>query len=116
MTHDPHEALAICDRVAVMRSGEIQQYSTPLEMVENPLNDFVGQFVLQKNILPIQYVNHSYSTSISKLNLSIDTSISTKSVCMFDKNSIFIEPDPNGLFTVIAKEYRINYYIYTVIR
>ena len=29
VTHDPNEALAICDRVAVLRSGEIQQYSTP---------------------------------------------------------------------------------------
>ena len=61
VTHDPHEALAICDRVAVMRSGEIQQYSTPPEMVSSPSNDFVGQFVLQRNILPIQYINQSYS-------------------------------------------------------
>ena len=39
VTHDPHEALAICDRVAVLRSGEIQQYSTPFEMVLNPSNE-----------------------------------------------------------------------------
>ena len=115
VTHDPHEALAICDRVAVMRRGEIQQYSTPLEMVSNPSNDFIGKFVLQKNILPIQYINHSYSTAVGKLNISIDQSISTKSVCMCDKNSLLIEPDTNGLFIVIAKEYRINHYVYTVI-
>ena len=61
VTHDPHEALAICDRVAVLRSGEIQQYSTPFEIVSSPSNDFIGQFVLQKNILPIQYKDDSYS-------------------------------------------------------
>ena len=116
VTHDPHEALAICDRVAVMRCGEIQQFSTPLEMVSNPFNDFVGQFVLQRNILPIQLINHSYSTCIGKLDISLDTLISNKSICMFDKDSIIVEPDLNGLFTVTAKEYRINHYVYTVIK
>ena len=53
VTHDPHEALAICDRVAVLRNGEIQQYSTPVELVSNPSNDFIGQFVLQKNTVSI---------------------------------------------------------------
>ena len=115
VTHDPYEALAICDRVAVMRNGEIQQFSTPSEMVSCPSNDFVGKFVLQKNILSIKYKNHSYSTCIGELNISADKYISSKSICMFDKNSILIEPDSNGLFTIIAKEYRIKHYIYTVI-
>ena len=114
VTHDPHEALAICDRVAVLRSGEIQQYSTPFDMVSSPSNDFVGQFVLQKNIVPIQYIDNSYSTCIGKLNLPTDTSISSKSVCMFDINSIRIQSCPNDIFTVISKEYRINHYVYTV--
>ena len=115
VTHDPREALAICDRVAVLRSGEIQQYSTPFEIVSNPSNDFVGQFVLQKNILPIKYIDDSYSTSIGKLNLPSGTSISSGSVCMFDINAIRICPCSNNNFTVISKEYRINHYVYTVI-
>ena len=115
VTHDPHEALAICDRVAVLRSGEIQQYSTPFEMVSNPSNDFVGQFVLQKNILSIRYINDSYCTSIGKLNFPSNTSISSESVCMFDENSIKIKACSDNGFTVIAKEYRINHYVYTVI-
>ena len=115
VTHDPHEALAICDRVAVLRSGEIQQYSTPFDMVSSPSNDFVAQFVLQKNILPIRYINDSYSTCIGKLNIPSDTSISRKSVCMFDKNAIRIQASTNDVFTVISKEYRINCFLYTVI-
>ncbi len=116
VTHDPNEALAICDRVAVMRSGVIQQYSTPLHMVSNPINDFVGQFVLQKNMLPINNTNHSYSTCIGGLNVSPNISISNKSVCMFDKNSINIEPDSNGSFIIIAKEYYMSHYVYTLKR
>ncbi|WP_269605379.1 ABC transporter ATP-binding protein [Prochlorococcus marinus] len=115
VTHDPHEALAICDRVAVLRKGEIQQYATPFDMVSSPSNDFVGQFVLQKNILPIRYIKDSYSTCIGKLNFPSDTFISSKSVCMFDKNAIRIKACANDLFTVISKEYRIDHYVYTVI-
>ncbi len=115
VTHDPHEALAICDRIAVLKSGEIQQYSTPFDIVTNPSNDFVGQFVLQKNILPIQYIEGSYSTCIGKLNLPADISISSKSVCMFDKNAIRIQPSSSDLFTVISKEFCIDHYVYTVI-
>ncbi len=115
VTHDPHEALAICDRVVVMRKGEIQQYSTPSEMVSNPSNDFVGKFVLQRNILPVHFINNSYSTCIGELDISSDEKISTRSVCMFDKRSITIEFNLNGLFTVASREYRINCYIYTVV-
>ena len=114
VTHDPHEALAICDRVAVMRKGDIQQYSTPQDMVSSPCNDFVGQFVLQKNIVPIEFIDNTYSTCIFEINLPIDISFSSKSVCMFDKNSIRIKRSINGKFTVIAKEYRIKNYIYTI--
>ncbi len=115
VTHDPHEALAICDRVVVIRNGVIQQYATPLEMASSPSNDFIGQFVLQRNILPIHYGNHTYSTCIGELSISPNENISSNSVCMFDKKSIHIELDKNGLFTVISKEFRMNNYVYTVI-
>ena len=115
VTHDPHEALAICDRVAVLRRGQIQQYATPFEMVSNPSNEFVGQFVLQKNILPIRCINNSYNTCIGKLNFPKDTSISSKSICLFDKNAIRLKASADDVFTVISKEYRINHYVYTVI-
>ena len=115
VTHDPHEALAICDRVVVMKSGEIQQYSTPLDMVANPSNDFVGKFVLQRNILPVQYIDDIYFTYLGKLNISPDLEISENSICMFDKSSIILESDANGLFIVESIEYRIYSYVYTVV-
>ncbi|MFM8525053.1 MAG: ABC transporter ATP-binding protein [Cyanobacteriota bacterium] len=53
VTHDPEEALAICDRIAVLRSGVLQQCATPWELVSEPANPFVGRFVLQANLLPV---------------------------------------------------------------
>jgi len=56
VTHDPEEALAICDRIAVLRDGVLQQCATPRELVTAPANPFVGRFVLQANLLPAQLV------------------------------------------------------------
>tara|TARA_Y100001968_G_scaffold225212_1_gene208055 strand:- start:1207 stop:2268 length:1062 start_codon:yes stop_codon:yes gene_type:complete len=114
VTHDPHEALAICDRIAIMKNGVIQQYSNPSEIVSTPSNDFVATFVLQKNILPISFLNNLYSTVIGKLNLSENTLISRESVCIFDRKSVFIDYNSKGIFKVTAKEYRIDHFILTV--
>ncbi|MEO6999932.1 MAG: ABC transporter ATP-binding protein [Terracoccus sp.] len=45
VTHDQEEALAIADRVGVMRSGRLQQIATPEELYSSPVNDFVADFV-----------------------------------------------------------------------
>ena len=55
VTHDPEEALAICDRVAVLEAGRLHQCATPRELVERPASAFVGRFVLQGNLLPAQW-------------------------------------------------------------
>ena len=53
VTHDPGEALAICDRVAVMRDGVLHQCASPPEIVRSPATPFVGSFVLQRNLIPV---------------------------------------------------------------
>ena len=45
VTHDPQEALAICDRVAVMREGVIHQCATPIELLTKPRTPFIGNFL-----------------------------------------------------------------------
>jgi multiple sugar transport system ATP-binding protein len=45
VTHDQVEALTMADRVAVMRSGELQQFNTPQRVYANPSNLFVGVFI-----------------------------------------------------------------------
>jgi len=50
VTHDFDEAYELGDRVAVMRSGEIEQVGKPSEVVESPLSLFVAEFVGWDNI------------------------------------------------------------------
>jgi ABC-type sulfate/molybdate transport systems ATPase subunit len=51
VTHDPEEALAVCDRVAVLHQGRLHQCASPMELVSRPATAFVGRFVLQGNLL-----------------------------------------------------------------
>ena len=45
VTHDQTEAMTLGDRVAVMRSGVLQQVGTPMELYNNPKNLFVAGFI-----------------------------------------------------------------------
>ncbi|TDE10635.1 ABC transporter ATP-binding protein [Jiangella asiatica] len=45
VTHDQAEALALADRIAIMRSGRIQQIGSPREVFSRPANTFVAGFV-----------------------------------------------------------------------
>src|SRR3954471_7429740 len=45
VTHDQTEAMTLGDRVAVMRSGVLQQVDSPMELYNNPKNLFVAGFI-----------------------------------------------------------------------
>ena len=45
ITHDLNEALRIGDRIAIMADGQIMQIGTGEEILTNPANDFVREFV-----------------------------------------------------------------------
>jgi iron(III) transport system ATP-binding protein len=51
VTHDQEEALAISDRIAVMRAGLIEQVGDPRSIYERPATAFVASFVGATNLL-----------------------------------------------------------------
>jgi len=51
VTHDQTEAMAVCDRIAVMNDGRVEQVGTPAEVYERPENEFVADFVGTSNRL-----------------------------------------------------------------
>lgn len=54
VTHDQSEALALADRMAVMKDGEILQVGTPREVFHDPRTQFVAGFIGSQpmNLLP----------------------------------------------------------------
>lgn len=45
VTHDQIEAMTLADRVVVMQSGHIEQVGSPLDLYDNPCNEFVATFI-----------------------------------------------------------------------
>ena len=56
VTHDQEEANAICDRIAVMNAGIVQQVGAPMELYANPANLFVANFLGTANIVDGKFV------------------------------------------------------------
>ncbi|MEV4612067.1 ABC transporter ATP-binding protein [Kitasatospora sp. NPDC049258] len=52
VTHDQEEALSMADRVAVLRSGRLEQCATPSELYARPTTAFVAEFVGTMSRIP----------------------------------------------------------------
>jgi multiple sugar transport system ATP-binding protein len=72
VTHDQVEALTLGDRVAVMRSGLLQQVGTPGELYHRPNNLFVAGFIGSPamNFLPGRVENDALRTSLGDFPLT----------------------------------------------
>ncbi len=52
VTHDQQEAFAMCDQIAVLRAGSIQQWDAPYNLYHEPANRFVAGFIGQGGFIP----------------------------------------------------------------
>jgi iron(III) transport system ATP-binding protein len=127
VTHDPQEALAICDRVAVLESGRLHQCATPRQLVEEPASAFVGRFVLQANLLPAHWQGSWVATPFGLLaplpvaadsapvdGLSRDVSAGAAAPAMdgredlsvlVDADALQLIPDPTAEDWVFSREF-----------
>ncbi|MGH4050207.1 MAG: ABC transporter ATP-binding protein [Clostridium sp.] len=48
VTHDPEEALTMADKVLIIDKGVISQFGTPKEVINQPKNNFVEEFILRQ--------------------------------------------------------------------
>ncbi|MFG2886818.1 ABC transporter ATP-binding protein [Streptomyces sp. NPDC048297] len=67
VTHDQGEAFALADRVVVMRDGLIAQSGTPLEVWQQPANEFVARFLGFDNVVPASVGDAAADTPWGKL-------------------------------------------------
>ncbi len=51
VTHDQEEALAVSDRIVVMKMGQIAQIGTPAQLYEQPASSFVADFIGDANLV-----------------------------------------------------------------
>lgn len=48
VTHDPEEALTMSDKILIINQGNISQFGSPKEIINQPANDFVREFILKQ--------------------------------------------------------------------
>ena len=70
VTHDPEEAMSICDKVAVMNEGIIHQIDTPINLLNNPKTIFVSSFILGNNVINLKKHGNSYISCLGEINSS----------------------------------------------
>ncbi|QNG59654.1 betaine/proline/choline family ABC transporter ATP-binding protein [Bacillus sp. PAMC26568] len=51
VTHDMDEAIKLADRIVILRDGEIVQVGTPDDILRNPANEFVEEFIGKERLL-----------------------------------------------------------------
>ncbi len=51
VTHDQEEALAVSDRIVVMKDGRIAQEGTPKDLYEAPASEFIADFIGEANVV-----------------------------------------------------------------
>ncbi len=97
VTHDQEEAMAICDRVAVMQAGRIEQCDRPEVLYTRPATRFVAEFVTQANFLGIERQGRDrVRSALGDFQLPDGCSLGEDAVLMLRQEDVQLIPDPQG--------------------
>lgn len=106
VTHDQEEALSVCDRVAVMRQGRVEQIATPQDLYDQPATRFVAEFVTQANFIPAQRLLQSWKTEFGTIYLAepgVDLEDGVD--LMLRQEDLRLELDPQGIALVRDRQF-----------
>lgn len=80
VTHDQLEAMAVADRIAIINFGILQQFGTPLEVFNNPVNEFVAGFIGEPpmNIFDVKAIHQDEKLALEVEEQSIKIDIPHK--------------------------------------
>jgi len=93
VTHDQSEAMAISDRIAVMRKGKILQVGTPQELYMSPKEIFVANFVGESNFLEGYVESVSDRGSVLELRGNLHVKVLDKSRSSGEKVILAVRPE-----------------------
>lgn len=110
VTHDMDEALELADKVAIMSKGQLIQYDTPHNIISNPANDFVREFLGEERLSQSdssQLVSEVMNPN--PITVQLGTSVSDAVKVMRDNriSTLLITDSNNILFGTVELE-KIN--------
>jgi len=93
VTHDQSEAMAISDRIAVMKKGKILQVGTPKELYMNPQSIFVAHFIGESNFLEGYVLSESDKKAVIELRGGMKVFAANKTMKKGEKVVLAIRPE-----------------------
>jgi len=93
VTHDQAEAMALADRVVVMRKGAIAQIGSPREIYFAPANRFVAEFIGAANIVEASSANGVLALPGGQLKISDDTAAGAVVVMIRPESIAVVAPE-----------------------
>ncbi len=118
VTHDQQEALAIADRVAVMKAGRIEQLGSPEEIYGQPASQFIAAFVTQANFIEAQRSVEGWQTALGVVDESmVQSTDAIAGSLMLRQEELQLTPAANGEtgLTICDREFLGREYKYTLI-
>jgi iron(III) transport system ATP-binding protein len=107
VTHDQPEALAIGDRIAVMRGGRIAQLGSPEQVFHTPTDRFVGAFMGEADFV-------TAATARAEFGWEASADAADDAVVMLRPDDIVISIDDAGTAVVVDEEFRGSTWNYAV--
>jgi putative spermidine/putrescine transport system ATP-binding protein len=105
VTHDQEEALAVADRVGVMRAGRLEQLGEPADVYLRPVTAFVADFVGLSNRLPGRVDGDSVDVLGTRLPLASPAGARPSVTALVRPESIDVTPDPDGPGRVLTASF-----------
>jgi putative spermidine/putrescine transport system ATP-binding protein len=105
VTHDQEEALAVADRVGVMRAGRLEQVAPPAEVYLQPATAFVADFVGLSNRLPGRLDGDAVEVLGTRLPLVARASAGPTVTALVRPESIGVVPDVGGTGRVLTASF-----------
>jgi ABC-type Fe3+/spermidine/putrescine transport system ATPase subunit len=93
VTHDQSEAMAISDRIAVMKKGSIKQVGTPRELYMAPENIFVANFIGESDFLEGYVTDAAGSKTTVELRGGMEVQAASDSVKNGERVVLAIRPE-----------------------
>jgi putative spermidine/putrescine transport system ATP-binding protein len=107
VTHDQEEALSVADRVAVLRSGRLEQCGPPAEVYDRPSTPFVAEFVGTMNHIPGRLSGNEV-TVLGQL-LPVDGPLPSSSSdvdVLIRPEAVLVTPASEGSAMIVASSFR----------
>lgn len=112
VTHDQGEALAIADRIAVLRAGRLEQYGPPETLWNHPINNFVAQFLSNADVVEGRRVDVDAVEIVPGLTAKIEPTYFDGSTLQIALRPDNVKVDPAGIrVVVIGTEYTGGRYL-----